>query len=330
MNYVLGLGFLNLLIALMVTKGLVPYLIEFGTRFNLIDQPEERKQHNVKMVRIGGISIFAGLLVSQLFNLVFFNSIEFLNLGLSANKLVLIFGILFFFLIGLFDDLLSLSPYLRLFLQTIGMTIVWVNGFSINALDISFLNLNSDVYILPSLISYVITFLWLLGITNSINWIDGLDGLSTGIALINFLGISFISFSLERSSIFYLSLSLAGCCIGFLFYNFPPSKIHMGDSGSYFIGFSLACLSLLTFSDINNEVSNTLVYLQKSVLLVLVPILDMFIVIFLRLKNGKSPFFPDRLHLHFRLLDKIKNLKKTVFTIYGLVFFTTIIAIFLK
>ena len=103
----------------------------------------------------------------------------------------------------------------------------------------------------------------------------------------------------------------------------------MGDSGSYLIGFSLACLSLLTFKDVNSDLSNNLVFLQKSFLLVLVPFLDMFVVIFLRLRSGKSPFFPDRLHLHFRLLDRFKDVKKTVFTIYGLVFSSTMIAIFL-
>ena len=178
---------------------------------------------------------------------------------------MIIFGVTFFSIIGLLDDFFNLSPYLRLFFQTIGMSIVWANGLSINALDISFLNLNSDVLLLPPLISYLLTFLWLVGVTNAINWIDGLDGLSTGISLINFLGIAFISLSLGKSSIFYFSLSLCGCCIGFLIYNFFPSKIHMGDSGSYLLGFSLACLSLLTFCNVNNEVSNNLFFLQKSI-----------------------------------------------------------------
>ena len=270
MNYVLVFGFINLFIAFWVTKSLVPYLIKFGTEYNLLDKHEERKQNKQGMVRIGGISILIGLLSSQFFTFIILNFNIFSNVGLNLKILPLLFGILFFFIIGLFDDLLNLSPYLRLFFQTIAMSFVWANGLSINSLDISFLNLNSDVLVLSPLISYLMTFLWVVGITNAINWIDGLDGLSTGITLINFLGIAFISFSLESISIFYLSLSLAGCCIGFLIFNFFPSKIYMGDSGSYLIGFSLACLSLLAFSDVNNDFSNNLVFLQKSFLLVLV------------------------------------------------------------
>lgn len=329
MNYVLGLGFITFFIAFWVTKSLVPYLIKFGTQYNLLDKNEERKQNNKEMVRIGGISILIGFLISQFFTFIFLNFNIFPNVGFNLNIIPLLFSILFFFIIGLFDDLFNLSPYLRLFFQTFGMSFVWANGLSINSLDISFLPLNSNVLVLSPLTSYLITFLWLVGVTNAINWIDGLDGLSTGITLINFLGIAVISFSLENISIFYLSLSLAGCCIGFLIFNFFPSKIYMGDSGSYLIGFSLACLSLLTFSDVNSDLTNNLVFLQKSFLLVLVPFLDMFVVIFLRLRSGKSPFFPDRLHLHFRLLDRFKDVKKTVFTIYGLVFSSTIIAIFL-
>ena len=118
MNYVLGLGFINLFIDFLVTKSLVPYLIKFGTQYNLLDKHEERKQNKKGMVRIGGISILIGFLISQFFTSIFLNFNIFSNVGLNLNTIPLLFGILFFFIIGLFDDLFNLSPYLRLFFQT--------------------------------------------------------------------------------------------------------------------------------------------------------------------------------------------------------------------
>ena len=114
-------------------------------------------------------------------------------------------------------------------------------------------------------------------------------------------------------------MSLLGCCIGFLIYNFYPSKIFMGDSGSYFLGFALASLSLLTFTNFDNESTNYITSLNKSFFLLFVPIMDMIIVVFQRLLKGKSPFFPDRSHLHFRILDSGKSTLATVSIIY---FFT--------
>ena len=148
--------------------------------------------------------------------------------------------------------------------------------------------------------------------------------------MINFLGIAFISFYHENLSLFQISLSLVGCCAGFLIYNFYPSKIFMGDSGSYFLGFSLASLSILTFTSFNNETLFGPVSIHKSLLLLAIPILDMIFVIFQRIIRTRSPFLPDRSHLHFRILDKGISVSSTVSIIYALVVIFTFISYLLR
>tara|TARA_A100001035_G_scaffold278837_1_gene278640 strand:+ start:982 stop:1983 length:1002 start_codon:yes stop_codon:yes gene_type:complete len=326
-------GFLNLAIALFVTEKTIPKLIIFGKKFNLIDKSDKRKKNRDNMVRIGGVAIFLGFFISQIIWFCFYFSFKNFgieNILLNKNVFIAIFGMLFFFLIGLLEDFLTLSPFLRLALQALIMSIVWYQGFGIKTLDINFLNFESNELILSSSLSYLLTFLWLVGVTNAINWIDGLDGLLSGVALINFLGMALISFSQGEFSIFYLSLSLVGCCAAFLKYNFYPSKIFMGDSGSYFLGFSLAALSILTFTGINGENIFGTISLHKSFILLSVPIVDMIFVIFLRLMRGKSPFYPDRSHLHFRILDTGIGIVSTVSIIYALVIILTTISYAMK
>ena len=333
MNNQIFFGFLNLVIALFVTIKITPGLIVFGRKFNLIDKSDNRKRNRANMVRIGGIAIFLGFFISQIIWFCFyfsFNSFEIENILLHKNSFLALFGMLFFFLIGLLEDFLTLSPFLRLALQTLIMSIIWYQGFAINTLDIDFLNHDSSTIFLGPALSYLLTFFWLVGLTNAINWIDGLDGLLAGVALINFLGMALISFSQREFSIFYLSLSLVGSCVGFLKYNFYPSKIFMGDSGSYFLGFSLAALSILTFTGLNNEEIFGAISIHKSFILLSVPILDMVYVICLRLFRGESPFYPDRSHLQFRILGKGLSVVSTVSIIYGLVIILTIITYMMK
>ena len=330
MNNQILFGLLNLAISLVVSKSLVPNLIVIGKKFNLIDKSDIRKKNRENMVRIGGIAIFFGFFISQIVTYIFFKNIVIENVFVYRAHTLAFVGMLFFFLVGIFEDILTLSPFLRLALQTLIMSIIWYQGFGIQTLDINFLNSESNVLFLNPAISYLFTFLWLVGVTNAINWIDGLDGLLGGVAMINFLGIAFISFSQGDFSLFYISLSLLGSCAGFLIFNFYPSKIFMGDSGSYFLGFSLASLSILTFASFNNETLFGSVSIHKSFLLLAIPLLDMILVIFLRIIKARSPFLPDRSHLHFRILDTGISVSTTVSIIYGLVVIFTFISYLLR
>lgn len=325
MDSKLFFGFISLTLAASITAKTVPSIISLGHKFDLVDEPNARKQHERRMVRIGGISIFLGL-ISTLFFLYFIpGDISSFDINLSKPILATLITGFIFFLVGLLDDFFSLSPFLRLGIQFIVTFFAWSEGLRIQLIDISMLNLNISELYLPNIFSILITGFWLVGIANAINWMDGLDGLAAGILFINTLGISLISYSYANSFIFLFSLTLVGTSLGFLRYNFYPSKIHMGDSGSYLYGSLLGCLSILTFTKFNLDFNYGVISFEKSIFLVLIPILDMTFVIAKRLLERKSPFFPDRSHLHHRILDSGRNTRQAVLNVYFLVILTTLV-----
>ena len=165
--------------------------------------------------------------------------------------------------------------------------------------------------VLPDVLSLAATVIWLVGITNAINWLDGLDGLAAGVAGIAAVGLLSVSFSLHQPAAGLLAAALAGCCFGFLRHNFNPARIFMGDGGSYFLGFSLAAVSI-----VGPAKGLTTVSLLLPLLILSLPLADMSAVIMGRLSDGHSPFYPDRRHLHHRLLRAGFSHRRTVMLIY--------------
>jgi len=151
------------------------------------------------------------------------------------------------------------------------------------------------------------TVIWLVGITNAINWLDGLDGLAAGVSAIAALALLSVSFSLHQPGAGLLAAALSGSCVGFLRHNFNPARIFMGDGGSYFLGFSLAAISL-----IGPAKELTTVSLVLPLLILSLPLADMSAVIMGRVSDGHSPFYPDRRHLHHRLLRAGFSHRRTV------------------
>jgi UDP-N-acetylmuramyl pentapeptide phosphotransferase/UDP-N-acetylglucosamine-1-phosphate transferase len=164
---------------------------------------------------------------------------------------------------------------------------------------------------LPDGLSLLATVVWLVGITNAINWLDGLDGLAAGVAGIAAVGLVSVSFSLHQVAAGFLAAALAGCCLGFLRHNFNPARIFMGDGGSYFLGFTLAAVSI-----VGPAKGLTTVSLLLPLLILSLPLADMSAVIMGRLREGRSPFYPDRRHLHHRLLRAGFSHRRTVLLIY--------------
>ena len=245
----------------------------------------------------------------------FFNSNDYL-LGEKLFNISLIS--LFFLLIGLSDDLFNLSPWPRLGMQIIGGSIAYINGIQIRSLDFSTLPFFSLKIELSLTISILLTIIWLVGVTNAFNWIDGLDGLAAGTTVI--CSIGFALFSLKENYIFITSLfaALSGSCAGFLRFNKYPSKIIMGDGGSYFVGFILASYGTLVGSNFNkgiflNEFSTNILL---PIIILAVPLFDMARVIFMRTIKGLSPLYPDRSHLHHKILNKGLGHRNTVYFIY--------------
>lgn len=290
-----------------------PIVRVVGIRLGRVDLPGGRKVHNQPMVRLGGISIFLGTLVSLLFVWWSGGFIDASGDYLSPPDEYAIWGVTLggfaFFLIGLLDDLIGLSASSRLLMQSLIAGIAWYVGVSIDFLTVPFVGLVS----LPVWISLPVTILWLVGMTNAINWIDGLDGLAAGVCGIAAVVMLMVSLFMQQPAAALIAAAIAGGCLGFLRYNFNPAKIFMGDGGAYFMGFTLAGIGVI---GLVKSVTTAAVLLPYLILAV--PILDMSAVILDRIRCGASPFVADKRHLHHRLLKAGLSHRWAVLFIYAL------------
>ncbi len=299
--------------AALVTALVVPLVRRLGLRWGLTDAPDPRKQHTTPMVRLGGIGIVAGfaLALGLIWGLDGFGS-----LPPEKDRLIwtTLAGSLCYFAIGLSDDLFALPPLPRLAGQVAVAIAVWSQGVRIGSIELPFAGLGQaePVLVLPAALSLLATVVWLVGITNAINWLDGLDGLAAGVSGIAAVGLLSVSYSLDQPAAGLLAAALAGACLGFLRHNFNPARIFMGDGGSYFLGFALAAISI-----VGPAKGITSVSLLLPLLILSLPLADMSAVIMGRVSAGHSPFYPDRRHLHHRLLRAGFSHRRTVVLIYA-------------
>jgi UDP-GlcNAc:undecaprenyl-phosphate GlcNAc-1-phosphate transferase len=259
------------------------------------------------MVRLGGVSIFAGTLVALLI-VWWTGGFGFLPTDKEWEIWGVTIGGLAFFLIGLLDDLFNLSPLTRLLMQSGVAGIAWWVGVRID-----FLTLPLGGLVEMGWLSLPITILWLVGMANAINWIDGLDGLAAGVSGIAAVVMLVVTLSMEQPAAALIAAALAGGALGFLRYNFNPAQIFMGDGGAYFMGFTLAGVGVVGLVKSTAVTAVLLPYLILAV-----PMLDMSAVIVSRLSNGKSPFVADKRHLHHRLLKAGLSQRRAVLFIYVL------------
>ena len=303
---------LTLVVAALLTALIVPLVRRVGLRLGLVDPPDPRKPHTLPMVRLGGIGIVAGFSLALA---VTWAAGGFADLPPEKDQLIwtTLAGSLCYFVIGLADDLLALPPLPRLAGQLLVAVAVWLEGVRIGSIELPFgLDGGSPSLTLPPLLSLLATVIWLVGITNAINWLDGLDGLAAGVSGIAAVGLLSVSFSLNQPAAGLLAAALAGACLGFLRHNFNPARIFMGDGGSYFLGFALAAISI-----VGPAKGLTSVSLLLPLLILSLPLADMSAVIMGRLSEGRSPFYPDRRHLHHRLLRAGFSHRRTVVLIYA-------------
>ena len=307
------------LIAALVTSSIVPLIKKFALSQGLIDQPDERKQHETPMVRLGGIAMLFGFVIAISIGCIS-NGLGSLQSTEGVYILTAITGSIFCLFIGLADDFLELSPWPRLIFQITVAGGAWGQGLRIQEIDFSWIDQSNNIFYLENWLSLIITILWMVGITNAINWLDGLDGLAAGVSGIAYLTFFILSYTFNQPEAGYITAVTAGCCVGFLKHNSYPSTIMMGDGGSYFLGFNLACTSILICNSRQISIINENILINLIVLIVLAfPILDMFAVIMARIYNGISPFYPDRRHFHHRLLQIGFNHYKAVIIIYSIV-----------
>ncbi|WP_313892632.1 MraY family glycosyltransferase [Psychrobacillus sp.] len=291
---------IKLLLAFIVSMAtaiaITPLVIKLAHIIGAVDKPSERKVHANVMPRLGGLAIFIAVVVG------------YFVAGLYEAKITgIIVGALIIIVLGIIDDKYELSAKIKLLGQILAACAVMGSGLTIEVLNIPFLG----VFHL-GIFSYVVTLIWILAITNAINLIDGLDGLSAGISSIVFASIAFLAFSGDKMLILSLSLILLGSTLGFLFHNFYPAKIFMGDTGSMFLGYSISILSLLGLYK-----SVTLFSFVVPIMILGVPIFDTSFAIIRRLVNRQPIHAADKSHLHHRLLALGLSHRDTVLVIYG-------------
>ncbi|NJR15946.1 MAG: undecaprenyl/decaprenyl-phosphate alpha-N-acetylglucosaminyl 1-phosphate transferase [Calothrix sp. CSU_2_0] len=295
------------LVAAVVVLWTTPDVRNIGIKSGQVDKPGDRKVHQRPMVRLGGVSIFVGTMMA-LMTVWWLGGFGNLPMEKEWQIWGVILGGVGFFLIGLADDLLSLSPFVRLVMQVIVAAAAWKAGVSIDFVTIPTMGIVQLEWL-----SLPITIIWLVGMVNAINWIDGLDGLAAGVSGIAAVVMLVVALFMKQPAAALIAAALAGASLGFLRYNFNPAQIFMGDGGSYFMGFTLAAVSIVGLVKIPAFTAVLLPYVILAV-----PIFDMSAVILLRLRQGKSPFQADKRHLHHRLLSAGLSHRWAVLFIYSL------------
>ncbi|MGA7938170.1 MAG: MraY family glycosyltransferase [Kovacikia sp.] len=300
--------FIAFLVSALVVLWTTPAVKKIGLKAGLVDPPGGRKIHKRPMVRLGGVSIFAGTLLALL--IVWWTG----GFGiLPPNKEYEVWGVtiggIAFFLIGFADDLFTLPALSRLLMQVFVAGMAWQAGVQINFLTVPF----AGMVQLQDWISLPITIIWLVGIANAINMIDGLDGLAAGVCGIAAVVMMIVCLFMNQPAAALIAAALAGGSLGFLRYNFNPAQIFMGDGGAYFMGFTLAGVGIIGLVKGVTTVAVLLPYLILAV-----PILDISSVVIDRLRRGKSPFAADKRHLHHRLLQAGLSQRLIVLFIYSL------------
>ena len=296
-----------LLVAFIAVVVVTPMVKAIAFSVGKVDLPSARKVHQQPIPRLGGIAICIGTIGAVILACLL-AGIDFLDREATIELISLGLGSICFFLIGLVDDLFGLSPITRLILQSGVASMVWFVG-----VRIEFMPLPGIGAIQLGWLSLPITIIWLAGVVNAINWIDGLDGLASGVSGIAAITLFIICLSTGHPLSALFVLTLSGSLLGFLFYNFNPAQIFMGDGGSYFIGFLLAGVTVVSLFQ---EPSANAIPIPFLVLAV--PIIDMSAVIIARVSAGCSPFKADCRHLHHRLLKAGLSHRFTVLVIYTL------------
>lgn len=280
----------------------VPIIRQKAINAGFYDAPGDRKIHKHPIPRLGGIAIWLGFILTVGLFMLFHWEYPHGNgvLGILAGGTLI-------FLLGLLDDLHNMSPYLKLIGQLLAATVAFYLGVQVNTLDLP----ESKVLVLHAL-SFPVTVLWLVGISNAMNFIDGVDGLAGGVTTLSAITLAMIAVFTDQPVAAMLAALLAGSSLGFLVYNFYPAKIFMGDSGALFSGFTLAAIA------VTGVLKTKVVVMLLPILVFCVPLLDITYSTLRRVLLMKNPFIADGEHLHHKLLKAGNSQVRTVAYFYAL------------
>ena len=293
-----------IIVAFLISFGTTPIVKAFATKVGAMDVPRDaRRVHDHPIPRMGGLAIFLGFLLSVL-----------LFVEITTEVRGILLGLILIVATGILDDIISLNAWIKLGAQLVAALVAVLHGVVIHFFMHPNVFLEGNVLNIGWL-AYPITVLWIVGITNSVNLIDGLDGLAVGVSTISCITI-LVAVLLTGGvdpSVPLLIAALAGSCIGFMPYNLNPAKIFMGDTGSLMLGFTLSTVSVLGLFKFY-----TVVTFVVPVLALAVPLSDTVFAFCRRILHGQSPFKADRGHFHHKLLDLGLNQKQSVAILYAI------------
>ncbi len=295
-------------IAFIVSYILTPYIARVGKKQNMMDIPGHRKIHEEAIPNLGGIVIFFGFLLSLLF-----------VVQIEGQVKALLIGGVIILLLGVVDDIVDLSPKYKFIIQMVPALIViiynsdLINSFIVNQLKI---------FDLLGYLLYPILIFWIVGVTNSINIIDGLDGLACGVSIISLITFFILGLRQNFEILNLISIALAGSMLAFLRFNFYPAKIFLGDSGSTFTGFVLASTGALWVLNSGNAF-----FIFIPIIILALPIFDTLFAIWRRYRGHHPIFQADKGHLHHRLLARGIAHKNVVFILWGISAICSLIAL---
>jgi len=296
---------------------LTPRVASWASHRGICDYPSLRRVHLNCIPRAGGIALFLSFFVTYLIALSV-TSEQGIDTILNREQLFFLLGAFFIFVLGLWDDIRSLPPWVKFSGQIAVGLLVWVGGIDVELLSVTLYKGVS----LPSWLSLVITVFWVVLLVNAINLIDGLDGLAAGICLFVSITLLTLCFSTGKPMLIVGFSALAGSCLGFLRYNFNPASVFMGDCGSYLLGYLLAALTIQGAMK-----SHATVALLIPVIALGVPLLDTLLAPVRRFVLGKKLFMPDQSHIHHILLKLGYSQRNVVVIIYGVTIFLGLISL---
>ena len=298
----------------------IPTILRLAHRFKWYDLPDHRKIHTGLIPRLGGPGMYLSFLCVALLTPILVTLITggTVTVGYTLRFISLFLGVSLIQAIGLIDDFRPINALLKFFLQLLAAIIVTAGGFLIRSVTLPYLGSLG-----LGLFAYPITVLWLVGISNAINLIDGMDGLAGGISAFAALSMGIIALIQGSTVTSVLCFALFGAILGFLVFNFPPAKIFMGDSGSLFLGFCLAVFPLVGGISKVSAFGTLLV----PVTLLTIPILDISTSVIRRLRNKVSIIHPDKEHIHHKLLDMGLNQRQILWVLYGFSLYLSVVAI---
>lgn len=276
---------------------LTPLIKKLAIAIGAVDKPDNRKVHTKLMPRMGGLAIYLSFLVG----LLVFHPEGLTNWGIMSGATLIV-------IIGIIDDKYQLSAKIKFAGQIIAAGLTVLDGVQIDFIVTPFGDrIEFGIFAIP------ITILWIVGITNAINLIDGLDGLAAGVSAIALLTISILAITMGNVMVGMIGLILVGSILGFLVFNFYPAKIFMGDTGSLFLGYMISVLAIMgLFKNV------TLFSLALPIVILAVPILDTLFAIIRRIVQRKPISAPDKFHLHHCLINLGFSHRQSVILIYAL------------